>query len=454
MASSSIFLIDPVPSDRDRAARKFLFPDDSRAWLVPLALGAVLLALSLLALVMGAGQRWLYAYLVGWTFCTSIAIGSLFFVMIQHVVKARWVTVVRRIPEMLAANLPLLFVLGLPLAVSPFFTYSLYHWADPSLYIPSDPHYDALVAGKEAYLNAPFFLIRYVVYGLIFSFFANKVYSLSLRQDVEPNPQNTLDLRKFSAIGIPLAAVSTAFLGFDMLMSLDPHWFSTMFGVYFFAGGWVANLALIAFLAMTFQKMGLLRHEITEEHYHDLGKLTFGFTVFWTYIAFSQYFLIWYSNIPEEVIWFQKRVTGGWGMMSLALFLGHFIVPFLVLLPRFTKRLKPVFAFICGWILVMHFIDHWWLSIPTIHISDYAAEGHAALAGAVPAVQTALAAAAAGSGDSLLHVYPAYFSWVDFACWLGMFGLFIGVTFFRASRHAVTPYNDPYYNDSLHFHNV
>ena len=452
--ASSIFLIDPVENDRDRAARKYLFPDDSRGWLVPLGIGAVLLAVSLLALLTGNGQRWLYSYLIGWTFCTSIAIGSLFFVMIQHVVKARWVTVVRRIPEMIAANLPLLFVLGLPLAASPFFTYSLFHWADPSLLDPNDSHYDALIAGKAGYLNPPFFFVRYVIYGLIFSYFSRKVYSLSLRQDVEPNPQNTLDLRKFSAIGIPLSAVSTAFLGFDFLMSLDPHWFSTMFGVYFFAGGWLANLALISFLAMTFQKIGLLRHEITEEHYHDLGKLTFGFTVFWTYIAFSQYFLIWYSNIPEEVIWFQKRVTGGWGLVSLALLLCHFIIPFLVLLPRFTKRLKPVFAFICGWILVMHFIDHWWLAIPTIHIPAGYDEAHAALTGGIPVVQTALEAAAGGHGSSLFHVYPAYFSWVDLACWLGLFGLFIGVTLFRASRHAVTPYNDPYYNDSLHFHNV
>ena len=114
--------------------------------------------------------------------------------MIQHVVKARWVTVVRRIPEMIAANLPLLFVLGLPIALGPIFGYyGLFHWADPSLLDPNDPHFDALIAGKAGYLDPLFFLVRYVVYGLIFSFFARQVYSLSLRQDVEPNPQNTLD---------------------------------------------------------------------------------------------------------------------------------------------------------------------------------------------------------------------------------------------------------------------
>ncbi|CAN5492441.1 hypothetical protein BH23BAC4_BH23BAC4_01420 [soil metagenome] len=447
MANFLTRLIDPSPSDHDRAAQKYQYSRDARAWGIPLAIGAALMLISLV-FAFANTQRWLFAYHIAWTFCLSISLGAMFFVMINHVTKAKWVTTMRRIPELLVANIPLLGILGLPVVLSPFFTYDLFHWADSTLFDPADPHYDPLVAGKAAYLNAPFFAIRALLYFGVWGYLAHRLYTLSIRQDTEPSVDITFALRRVSAWGIPVAAVTTAFAGIDFLMSLDPHWFSTMFGVYFFAGGWLAAIASITFIALVWQRMGMLEYEITKEHYHELGKYMFAFVVFWAYIAFSQYFLIWYANIPEETIWYQKRLSNGWEYFSYALVLGHFLIPLFVLLPRAMKRTLPVLAFMSVWVLVMHWIDIFWQAMPALHAAtDYAAYGGNPEAGTAAVGTNGVAAVD-------FHVIPASFAAVDFLCWLGLVGLVVGVTLWRASRHSLTPHNDPFFADSLRFENM
>ncbi|MEM1041567.1 MAG: hypothetical protein AAGI91_02965 [Bacteroidota bacterium] len=427
MANPLTRLLDPVDADRDRVVRRYQFTADNRAWMIPLAVGVVGLTVGAIGFFGDHYSFW-YSYLTAWVFCLSISIGALFFVMIQHVPRSKWVTAVRRFPEMLMTNFWLLALLGIPMFL--FGMYDLYHWTHKELYeiLPDGtpgPDYDAIVAGKRAYLNTPFFYVRMVAYFAVWITISTKLYRISVHQDTVPRRDVGKDLRRVSAWGIPLAAVATAFAGFDLIMSLDPHWFSTMFGIYFFAGGFLASIATVTFLALAYRSAGMLRHEVNEEHYHDLGKYLFAFTVFWTYIAFSQYMLIWYGNLPEETVWFQHRITHGWEHVTTALIWGHFILPFFILIPRFAKRVAPILAIMCVWTLVMHYIDLWWQIRPSLYVATHK------------------------------EIYQdAAFVWTDFALWFGMVGLFFGATLWRASRHSITPYNDPYYAKSLRFQNI
>lgn len=423
-------ILDPVPADRERVARKYQFTADNRAWYIPAALGVAGLLVGLIGLAGDHYSFW-YSYLTAWVFCLSISIGALIFVMAQHVPRAKWVTVVRRFPEMLMANFWLLAILGLPILL--FGMHDLYHWTHAELYDPADSHYDEILVGKGGYFFWPgplggipwFFYLRIVVYFAVWITVSTKLYRISVRQDTEPRADVGADLRRVSAWGIPLVGVTTAFAGFDLVMSLDPHWFSTMFGVYFFAGGFLAAIAAMTLMALFYRHGGMLRHEISGEHLHDLGKYLFAFTVFWTYIAFSQYMLIWYANLPEETVWFEHRMTHGWELVSQALIWFHFVLPFFILIPRFTKRIPAILAVMCGWLLVMHWVDLWWVIRPNLYIATQnEAHAHAAIV------------------------------WTDIALFVGIVGLYVAATVWRASRHSITPYNDPYYDFSLRFQNV
>ncbi len=422
MANPLTRLIDPVDADRERVAPRYRFTADSRAWMIPLALGVVGLVVGLIGAFGDPFSFW-YSYLTAWVFCLSLSLGALFFVMFQHLPRAKWVTAVRRFPELLMANFWLLLLLGLPIFL--FGMHDLYHWTHEDLYDPLSPHFDAVLAGKRGYLNLPFFYARIALYFFVWITVSTKLYRYSVRQDTEPREDVGADLRRVSAWGVPLVALTTAFAGFDLVMSLDPHWFSTMFGVYFFAGGFLASIAAVTLMALAYRSAGMLRAEVNDEHYHDLGKYLFAFTVFWTYIAFSQYMLIWYGNLPEETVWFEHRLSHGWKAVSYALLWFHFILPFFILIPRFTKRVLPVLAFMAGWTLVMHWIDLWWLIRPSLYVAT----------------------------ENELYQHAA-FAWTDFALLLGIGGLYIGATLWRAARHSVTPYNDPYFAFSLRFQNV
>lgn len=451
---SRIFF-DPVDAEGDRVPAKYRFAGDQRWWLATAGAGLVLLVIGVVAglATLGVG-RVLFAYLIGWVFCVSVALGALFFVMIQHITKARWSVTIRRIPEALSASFPLLAIAGLPVL---FGMHDLFHWTHHELFDPTSPEYDAIIAGKAPYLNVPFFIVRYVIYFVAWSWLGYRLYKLSVGNDRAPSSQNTLDLRKVSAYGIPLAAVTTAFAGYDFVMSTDPHWFSTMFGVYFFAGGWLGALCLITFLALAFKKAGMLP-EVTAEHIQDMGKFMFAFVVFWTYVAFSQYMLYWYANLPEEIVWFQKRFTGGWEAVAWSLVIFHFILPFIILLPRATKRIAPALAVMAAWLLVMHWVDLWWMTMPAMYVPEVMDHAQAAVQGGGDLLAS-LGAFAQDPGlvhneTMEFHVVQPTLPILEMAIWLGLFGLFVGTTLLRLGRHALTPYGDPYFADSLRFENV
>ena len=509
-------LFDPVDSDRESVPRRYQFDADNRWWTIAMGIGIAALAVGAAVGLAAGGNRFLFAYLVAWAFCVSVALGCMLFVMIQHLTKARWSTTLRRIPEAVAANFPLLALAGLPIL---FGIHGLYHWSHADLYEVGGAHFDPVLAGKAGYFYFPFaagtfpffFVLRYVLFFGIWSVIGRKLYTLSVRNDAAPSVETTLKLRWWSALGIPLTAVTLAFASYDWLMSTDPHWFSTMFGVYFFAGGWLGALCLITFVALLLKKGGMVDQEITREHLQDMGKFMFGFTVFWTYIAFSQYMLYWYANLPEEIVWFQKRFTAGWGIVAWALFAFHFVLPFLILLPRITKRTYPLLATMCVWLLVMHWVDLWWIATPAMLPVEGQATEHVessrpdrpllAQAQEVPlttadpvigdpvvaeplesnpvigdppgglpdveglqedgfqtgaTVPQATGGMAPGQPAAAFNpvVIPPAVPIVEFMTWLGLFSLLFGVTLLRLARHALTPYGDPYFADALRFQNV
>ncbi|MEI8019318.1 MAG: quinol:cytochrome C oxidoreductase [Schlesneria sp.] len=303
-----------------------------------------------------------HSYLLAICFWTSLSLGALFFISIQFLTRAGWSVVLRRIAEIFAASIivnALTFVpilVGLMLGQS-----SLYIWNDPTLAAT-----DELIRNKTPYLNASFFVIRSILYFTAWSYLARKFWRASFQQDVDGDSETTLRLERLSAPTLLVSAFTVTFASIDWIVSLDPHWFSSIFGIYFFSASIVGFLAaLILSVDILQRRMGLLSM-VTETHRHDLGKLLFGFNCFWAYIAFSQYLLIWYANIPEETAWFKARQSGGWATVSLLLIAGHFVLPFLGLMPRRMKEIPQVLAFWSLVLVIMHAVDLYWLIFPTL----------------------------------------------------------------------------------------
>ncbi|MBP7746164.1 MAG: quinol:cytochrome C oxidoreductase [Phycisphaerae bacterium] len=314
------------------------------------------------------------SYLLNYCYILSLALGALFFVLLQHLVRAGWSVSVRRLAEFTAQTLPLLAILFLPLLV-PVLTgmRGVWEWTDPHAVAA-----DALLQHKRPYLNVPFFIIRAAFYFTVWVALARFFYRQSVAQDTTGDPRLTLRMQWWSGPGMVLFALTVTFFAFDALMSLNPHWFSTIFGVYFFSGCAVGFFALLAILVSAVQRGGWLKRSITVEHYHDIGKLAFGFVVFWAYIAFSQYLLIWYANLPEETVWYLPRQGDTWWIgVSLLLLGGHFVAPFLALLSRWPKRRPGTLALAGAWLLLMHWLDLYYLVAPRPHAGEHTAPLHA-----------------------------------------------------------------------------
>jgi hypothetical protein len=381
-----------------------------RPWLVASLISAIVGGVGSIALAVtreGGVDHLLETYLVSYAVLLSLSLGALFFVMLQHVTRAGWSVVVRRIAEAVACNVGPMALLGIPIVLG---MHHLYHWSHADA-VAHDPILDA----KSGYLNPTFFVIRLVIYFAVWIALAAFFRYTSVAQDASGDPALTRRMEKLSAPGLVLFALSLNFAAFDLLMSLDPHWFSTIFGVYYFAASVVCFCAVLPKLLAWLQSRGILTHAVTVEHYHDIGKLLFAFVVFWAYIAFSQYMLIWYGNIPEETGWFAKRQAGDCAWVSLTLLFGHFVVPFLVLISRFVKR-RPVLLAVTGaYMVVMCWVDMYWLVVPEFS----------------PGV--------------------ARFGVLDVLCWLGLVGVYSLVLGVNLSRASLVPDRDPRLAESLGF---
>lgn len=353
-------------------------------------------------------DQFFFSYLVNFAFFSSIALGSLFFVMLQHLTRSEWSAVLRRIPEAISSNFWIwgLFIIPILLGM-----HSLYHWTHPEL-VANDP----VLQGKEPYLNTTFFTIRQVIYFALWSFLGYQMYQKSVEMDETGNWGLQTLLRRTSGPGIFFFGITLAFASFDWLMALDPHWYSTIFGVYYFAMSFQGLFAALILIVLFLWKKGLLTDTIQKGHIYDLGVQMFGFTVFYAYIAFSQFLLIYYANIPEETVWYLERLNGGYEYLAYFYLFGRFVIPFVVLLPKWTKSNVKIVGTVSALILVSHLVELYWIVMP------------------------------------VLHHHGLHFDWMTVTSFLGLGGIFMGLFFYRFKQNKMVPVNDPKLADSLNKH--
>ena len=379
---------------------------------IPLIAGVVAVLGAVGCAILGAAnpKQFFFSWLVAFLFFMSLALGALFFVLIQYAAQGGWGIVLRRIGETTFSTIPVMALLFVPVL---FGLHDLYEWSHADAV-----EHDALLRWKAPYLNTPFFLIRTVLFFGIWSFIAIFYYRGSRGQDTTGDPAVSARLRRFAGPAIIVLALTQTFAAIDWIMSLTPHWYSTMFGVYFFAGSWVGFIALLSIVAPAMRGAGLLDTVIRADHLQDVGKFLFAFTAFWAYIAFSQFFLMWYGNMPEETIWYKTRMEGSWMTVSVLLLVGHFVAPFLYLMGRRVKRNGATLAVGGLWLLAMHFVDLYWQVMPTLHPEGFR-----------PALLDLTAVMAVG-------------------------GSFVAAVSWLMRRQALVPLRDPRLSESLAFENV
>ncbi len=418
----------------------------------------------------GASSTMFYhAYLVAFVFYLTITLGALFFVLLHHLARAGWSVVIRRLAEALGGNVTLLAVLFVPLAIH---LHDIYPWAGPqseNLAAPEAGEGPAVATsgeshesqpvtpGHELWLTPTNFIGRFVIYFVVWSFLAWYFRGHSILQDRTGNVKLSRSMERFSAPGMILWAVTITLAAVDLIMSLNPHWSSTMIGVYLFADAVLSGLVVLTLLALWLQSQGLLLGVVTKEHYHDLGKLTFAFVFFWGYIAFSQYMLIWYANMPEETQFYMLRQIGPWASVSLALIVVHFVLPFAGLMSKHVKRWLPALAFWLVWLLVAHAFDLFWLIMPNAIVHDQAGANLPELFKTLLDSQQSVYQLAPGQASFMESVaaplQPAALATVA-GLLIAMGGLFLANTARLLRGVALAPVKDPRLNESLSFHNT
>lgn len=378
----------------------------SKIGLILFVVGTIL---SLLAFFVDQ-ERAVFNYLVTYMMIVSIGLGSLFLIALEYIAGADWSTPIRRIPEFFAGVLPFLLILVIPLLV---FNHDLFHWAHEEAVAE-----DKILQGKAPYLNVTFFIIRTFVFIALWSLFYWVMTRNSRKQDQSKDQTLTKKNIRLSAIFIPVFALSLTFTAIDFMMSLEPHWFSTIFGVYFFGGTVVAALAAITLVVVKLKEKGYFSPWMNDDHLFSLGALLFAFINFWAYIAFSQFILIWYADLPEETFWFLTRWNGGWVYFSLVLIFIHFLVPYFALLTQPSKMNPKRLKFIAVWLLFAHLFDLFWLIMPNM--------------------------------ASLKSGYV--FSWIDLVFPIAGIGIVILIFNFRAKKDNLIPIGDPKLKRGIDFH--
>ncbi|MCS6837539.1 MAG: molybdopterin oxidoreductase [Bdellovibrionaceae bacterium] len=317
------------------------------------------IALGIFTLAIGwlqSPQRTWFSFLTAFVFVVGLSSGGFFFVAIQHIAKAGWSTSIRRIGESVTSFFPCILIGSLVLLGG---IKELYPWARSEV-VASNP----VIAAKTGYLNVPFFIVRALLFSLIMIFFGKKIVGNSLLQDQSGDEQLTHKNLTYSVVWVLLFALSFSFFTVDLLMSLLPTWYSTIFAIYVFSGSVQSALAFILLMMLYLKNRGYIEGYYGADHMHDMAKYLKGFSIFWAYIAFSQFMLIWYANIPEETEFFLMRAYGPWAFYSILLLILKFVVPFLVLLPRGSKRSESVVAAISVLVIISQYMDIYWLVYP------------------------------------------------------------------------------------------
>jgi hypothetical protein len=354
-----------------------------------------------------AGDAFWPSYLIAYMFWIGLTIGPLAVMMVHHLSGGNWGMVGRRIWEAAAKNVPLMAILFIPIYLK---LPVLYPWARPEA--ATDP----LIQAKAAYLNASFFLIRAVIYFVIWSALAFTLARWSKQQDSEPAlPPGPKDRRSrvLSGPGLVLYILSLTFMSVDWVMSTDPHWFSTIFGIIFLGGQGLATLAFTIVVVAALSRSKPMSALATAENIHDLSKLMFAFTLLWAYFNVSQLIIIWSANLPEEIPFYLERLHGPWAPISIGLLIGQFVLPFLLLLSRDLKRNPHQVRYVAMFIIFMRLIDLAWTIGPVFR----------------------------HEGSSL--------SWMDFAAVLGMGAPWLFLFWRNLAARPVVPAHDPYFKEAV-----
>jgi len=438
---------------RERKLDPYWIPHDgfwASAWRYAAVLGV--LGMVVCGVTYGSDpHRFAFSWLFAFFATLTLGLGALFLVIVLHLTGAGWGVTLRRQAEFFASGIFVMAILFVPIWLH---RHDLYEWthgghgdaaehadllggtaqaqerppappsADPAPAAHGAGEGDATHAGaalsraeeelhhrlmehKSVFLSSRGLLIRAAFYFAVWILLAFLFFSESTRQDETKDPKHTVDLKRYSPLAMIALAFTLTFAAFDWVMALQPTWFSTIFGVYVFAGAAVSIFAIVIVISLALKADGLLGEAVTAEHLHDAGKLMFGFVVFWAYIGFSQMMLQWYANLPEEVAYYHLRwQPGGWRNVSLFLIFGHFVVPFLFLLSRNIKRRVLLLGIGAAWMLVVHFVDIYWFVMP------YASDGF----------EVRL---------------------VDLGAVFAVLGTYLAVVFYRMRNHALIPVGDP-----------
>ena len=354
-----------------------------------LGAGAVGLAASLIGAFVST-QQFFISYLTSFIFWLGLSLGSLAWLMVHHLTLGTWTTMIKRILEGATRVIPYMAIMFLPIF---FGLSSLYQWANPAV-VAVDP----ILQHKAWWLNLPFFGIRVAIYFILWTLLMRGLNKINDEFNTESHQRGIA----VAGPGMLVYFLTVTFSAVDWVMSLYPHWASTMHGVFFIIGNGLSVLVFSILVLRVFSDYEPFKSVVETMHFHDLGKLTFGITVFWTYINFGQFLIVWSANLPEEAPWYLTRVTPGWLWFTVALFLFHFALPFGVLLSRNVKRQKASLAIVAGWMFFMRICDMYW------------------------------------------HIHPAFtstvaFHWLDVATYVGVGGIWLGLFFYQLRQKPLLP---------------
>jgi len=353
--------------------------------------------------------------IMGYYFTCVCAAGA-FFLAVQFVAQAGWSAGLLRIPQAFAKVLPIAAVVLIIIITAGLYSHKLYHhWNVPGIDVEGSETFDALIAEKTSFLNAPFFIGRQIIFLGIYSIFALALTRFSNNEDLEGGLNNYNKSFKYSLIFLVIFGFTTPIWAFDTIMSLEAHWFSTMFGWYNFAAMWVSGLCAITLTIILLKKAGYMTW-VNENHLHDLGKFIFAFSIFWTYVWFAQFLLIWYANMPEETVYFYKRWEPSympWFWINIVM---NFLSPVLILMTRDSKRQVSVLTFVCIFLLCGHWLDYYMMVMP-----GTLAEEHT-------------------------------FGITEIGIALGFAGLFAYLMLSKLAQKPLVPQNHPFLEESLHHH--
>jgi len=364
-------------------------------------------AITLVGLFVAPGRTWPNILLASY-YVLGLSVGAGIFIALQYVSNAGWSVALRRVPEAVAGVFPLGAVLILLVLPG---IHSIYEWSHAEVTAASP-----LLAAKSGWLNIPFFVFRTVVYLAVWGLLIRKIIVTSRTQDAERGAVLTLKNRRFSAAFIAIFAFTFTLASMDWIMTLEPEWYSTIFGIYNFSGVFLSGLAMTTVIVIVLRRSGGGAGVITEAHLLNMGKYVFAFSTFWMYIWFSQYLLIWYANIPEEVVYLVKRQEGSWVIFTVVNVVFNWLIPFVVLLPRWTKRNEGLLLKVCIIILIGHWIDLFWMILPPF-----------------------------------MPEAPVVNLW-EIAPLSAALPLFFILVLRMLSRHSVVPTGDPLLAESLHLH--